>query len=214
MRLPSGITVPGITMSNEARRESMRKALSLINLHFAAAGLLLLICLYFGVRLFLVSGNTGTQGDEAIVIAQSRVAAAEVAAKPLRGVDTKLGESESEANRFYESRLPYAYSDVASSIGGIAKASNVRWSRASYVQTVPTNGVTELRIDGSVSGEYRNVAEFINAVERSKSFFLIQTLALSGAQGGLVNLQLRIGTYLREPMPSFAAAQATAGSKP
>ncbi|SEC25329.1 hypothetical protein [Terriglobus roseus] len=212
MRLPSGITVAG--GSNEARRESLRKALSVLNLHFAAAAALLLLCLYLGVRLFLVSGSTGTQGDEAIVIAQSRVAAAELAAKPLRGVDTKLGESETEATRFYEGRLPYAYSDVATSIGAIAKASNVRWSRASYVQTVPTNGVTELRIDGSVSGEYRNVAEFINAVERSRSFFLIQNLALSGAQGGLVNLQLRIGTYIREPMPVFASAQATAGSQP
>ena len=90
----------------------------------------------------------------------------------------------------------------------------MRWSRASYVQAAPSNGVTELRIDGSVSGEYRNVAEFINGVERSKSFFLIQNLALSGAQGGLVNLQLRIGTYLREPMPGFASAQAAEGSKP
>jgi hypothetical protein len=213
MRLPSGITVPGGGM-NDARRESLRNALSLVNLHVASAAALLLLCLYFGVRLFLVSGNTGTQGDEAIVIAQSRVAAAEIAARPLRGVDTKLGESEAEAVRFYEGRLPYAYSDVAASIGAIAKTTNVRWSRASYVQTVPTNGVTELRIDGSVSGEYRNVAEFINAVERSKSFFLIQNLALSGAQGGLVNLQLRIGTYLREPMPGFASAQAAAGSQP
>jgi hypothetical protein len=212
MRLPSGITVPGGL--NDARRESLRKALSIVNLHFAAAAALLLLCLYFGVRLFLVSGNTGAQGDEAIVVAQSRVAAAEVAAKPLRGVDTKLGESDAEATRFYEARLPYAYSDVASSIGALAKATNVRWSRASYVQAAPTSGVTELRIDGSVAGEYRNVAEFINAVERSKSFFLIETVALSGAQGGLVNLQLRIGTFLREPMPGFAAAQATAGSKP
>ena len=213
MRLPSGITVPGAT-SNDARREGLRKALSTMNLHFAAAAALLLLCLYLGVRLFLVSGNTGTQGDEAIVIAQSRVAAAEIAAKPLRGVDTKLGESEVEATRFYDSRLPYAYSDVATSIGALAKATNVRWSRASYVQAAPTNGVTELRIDGSVSGEYRNVAEFINAVERSKSFFLIQNLALSGAQGGLVNLQMRIGTYIREPMPTFASAQAAAGSQP
>jgi hypothetical protein len=212
MRLPSGITVPG--NSNDARREQLRKTLAPINLHFAAVAALLLLCLYFGVRLFLVSSNTGVQGDEAIVVAQSRVAAAEIAVKPLRGVDTKLQSSDAEATKFYEGRLPYAYSDVASSIGAIAKASNVRWSRASYGQAIPANGVTELRIDGSVAGEYRAVAEFINAVERSKSFFMIQNLALSGAQGGLVNLQLRIGTYIREPMPAYATAQATSGSQP
>jgi hypothetical protein len=71
--------------------------------------------------------------------------------------------------------------------------------------------VTELRIDGSVQGDYVSVAHFINAMERSKSFFLIENLALTGAQGGLVNLQLRIGTYIREPMP---LVQQATGAQP
>jgi type IV pilus assembly protein PilO len=82
------------------------------------------------------------------------------------------------------------------------------------VQALSTDGVTELRIDGAVMGDYVSVAHFINAMERSKSFFLIENLALTGAQGGLVNLQLRIGTYIREPMPAYATAQTTAGARP
>lgn len=213
MRLPSGATVPGITL-NETQRERLRALATPINAHAAIAGVLLLLCLYLGVRLYVVSGNTGIAGDQAIVVEQSRVAAAELAAKPLRGVDEKLQASQEAANAFYTDRLPYAYSDVAAAIGSTAKVSNVRWSRASYVQAAPANGVTELRIDGSVSGDYTSVAHFINALERSKSFFLIQSVALSGAQGGLVNLQLRLGTYLREPMPTYATAQALNGSTP
>lgn len=213
MKLPSGRIVPGVTLS-EAQQERMRAIATPINFHVAVAAVLLLLCVYLGVRLYVVSGNTGAQGEQAIVVEQSRVAAAEVAAKRLRGVDTKLQLSDAEATTFYTDRLPYAYSDVASTIGVLAKESNVRWSRASYVQAAPANGVTELRIDGSVAGEYTAVARFINALERSKSFFLVQNLALSGAQGGLVNLQLRLGTYIREPMPGYAAAQASTGATP
>ncbi len=211
MRLPSGLTVPGMTLS-EQQRERMRGLATPINAHMAVAALLVLLCLYLGVRLYMVSGNVGTQGDEAVVVQQSRVAAANVAAQKLRGVDAKLQDSDTEAQKFYTDRLPYAYSDVAASIGTIAKETNVRWSRASYVQAISEDGVTELRIDGAVTGDYVSVAHFINAMERSKSFFLIENLALTGAQGGLVNLQLRIGTYIREPMP--AVQQAVSGAQP
>ncbi len=207
MRLPSGITVPPFGNA-EDRRERLQNLATPLNYHIAAAVALLLLCIYFGVRLLLLSGNTGSAGDEAIVAAQARVAAAEISARPLRGVDTKLQTSDAEAARFYQDRLPYAYSDVLSQLGALAKRNNVRLSRASYVQALPTDGVTELRIDASVSGEYRSLAQFINGLERDRSFFLIENVALSGAQNGLVNLQLRIGTYIREPMLTTNTVQA------
>ena len=213
MRLPSGITVPPFLNAGD-RRDGWQRFLTPLNYHIAGAVALLLLCMFFAARLLLLSGSTGTAGDEAIVTAQARVVAAELAARPLRGLDTKLQASDAEAVRFYEGRLPYAYSDVAAQLGALAKRDSVRLSRASYVQSLPGDGVTELRIDASVSGEYRSLAQFINGVERDRSFFLIETLALSGAQNGLVNLQLRIGTYIREPMPVYAAAQAQNGAQP
>jgi type IV pilus assembly protein PilO len=213
MRLPSGITVPPFGNA-EDRRDRLQSLLTPLNYHIAGAVALLLLCIYFGVRLLLVSGNTGTAGDEAIVNAQARVTAAELSAKPLRGVDTKLHESDAEAGQFFHDRLPYADSDVAAQLGALAKKNNVRLSRASYVHSLPAEGVTEMRIDASVTGEYRSLAQFINGVERDRSFFMIENLALSGAQNGLVNLQLRIGTYIREPMPTGAAVQAQTGGQP
>ena len=203
MRLPSGITVPGFTSTGEKRM--LRETFSPVVLHAIAAGLPLLLCIYFGVRLLALSGSTGNSGADAIAAAQARVTAAELAAKPLRGVDAKLSASDAEAARFYADRLPFAYSDVAAQLGVVAKRTNVRLSRASYVQAVPENGVTELRIDAAVTGEYRALAEFINGLERSHMFFLIENLALSGAQNGLVNVQMRLGTYIREPMNAPAA---------
>jgi type IV pilus assembly protein PilO len=51
-------------------------------------------------------------------------------------------------------------------------------------------------MDASLSGEYAPLMHFINGLERSKTFFLINGLTLTGQQGGLVNLRLRLNTYL------------------
>ena len=47
-------------------------------------------------------------------------------------------------------------------------------------------------MDASLSGEYAPLMHFINGLERSKTFFLINGLTLTGQQGGLVNLRLRL----------------------
>ena len=54
----------------------------------------------------------------------------------------------------------------------------------------------ELRLDASLTGEYAPLMHFINGLERSKTFFLISGLTLTGQQGGTVNLRLRLNTYL------------------
>ena len=196
------------------RTTALRAFASPLNLHIAVVALFLVLNIFLAVKLILVGSSTGDQGDAAIVNAQARVAAADLAARPLRGLDTKLQSSGAEATRFYNDRLPFAYSDVATQLGVLATRTNVRLSRAQYVQSVPQNDVTELRVDAAVTGDYRSLALFINGLERSHTFFLIESIGLSGAQNGLVNLRLRLGTYLREPMPAYAVAQAASGAQP
>jgi hypothetical protein len=43
----------------------------------------------------------------------------------------------------------------------------------------------------------------VNSIERDHIFFVIRAMSLTGQQGGLVNLRLRISTWLR---PADAAA--------
>ena len=38
---------------------------------------------------------------------------------------------------------------------------------------------------------------FINGLERDQTFFVIRAMALTGQQGGMVNLRLRVSTWLR-----------------
>ncbi len=52
-------------------------------------------------------------------------------------------------------------------------------------------------MDAALSGEYPGLMRFINGLERDKNFFLISGLTLTGQQGGVVNLRMRVITYLR-----------------
>jgi len=38
---------------------------------------------------------------------------------------------------------------------------------------------------------------FVNSLEADQTFFIIRGMALTGQQGGLVNLRLRVSTWLR-----------------
>jgi hypothetical protein len=44
---------------------------------------------------------------------------------------------------------------------------------------------------------------FVNSLESDQTFFIVRGMALTGQQGGLVNLRLRVSTWLR---PADASA--------
>jgi hypothetical protein len=52
-------------------------------------------------------------------------------------------------------------------------------------------------IDMSVTGDYAQEMRFVNAVERAKTFFVIDSVELGAAQGGEVQLKLKLQTYLK-----------------
>jgi hypothetical protein len=58
-------------------------------------------------------------------------------------------------------------------------------------------------MDAGISGDYPAIMRFVNSLERDQIFFVIRAMSLTGQQGGLVNLRLRVSTWLR---PADAAA--------
>jgi hypothetical protein len=117
----------------------------------------------------------------------------------LQGLPQKVDQARSDADTFYDKRIAPNYSTMVGELGRLKDKDNVRLTRAQYTPTPAINGLTEVRIDASLSGEYAPLMHFINDAERDKDgvFFIINALALNGQQGGFVNLRLRMTTYLR-----------------
>ena len=186
-----------------------RAMMTAMNLHFAGVVLLLLLDFYLIAHLIFVWQGLSSNNASAIDDQRVQLIAAQLAAKPLRGLDKKLVASTEDANAFYQQRLPYAASQVAAEVGALTHREGVHWTRAQYAYTPVLSGngaLTEVSMDASVSGDYRPIVQFINAVERDKLFFVINGINLTGQQTGQVNLRIRLTTYLRQPNPEELTA--------
>jgi type IV pilus assembly protein PilO len=180
--------------------ERAKALLTELNLHFAGVAALGILALYLAVHLLFVWQALGAHDAAAIDQARAQMKAAEIAALPLRGLDTKLENSTTDADRFYVQRLPYAYSQVASELGVLTKREGVRLMHVVYAQSPVLTGkdsLTEVRLDVNITGDYRPIVQFINAAERDKQFFVVNGINLTGQQTGQVNLRIRLTTYLR-----------------
>ncbi|MDE1162787.1 MAG: GspMb/PilO family protein [Acidobacteriaceae bacterium] len=180
-----------------------RAMLTELNLHFAGIAALAVVVLYLLVHFFVVWGSLKSHDAEALAGEKAQYRAAEIAAQPLRGLDSKVVKSTADADSFYADRLPYAYSQVASELGVLSKKAGVRLTRVQYGQqpalTGKNDALTEVKMDASISGDYRPVVQFLNSLERDHMFFVIGGINITGQQTGQVNLRIRLTTYLRQP---------------
>jgi len=200
--------------------EKTRGALTALNLHFAGLALLALLNVYLLAHMAFLWQSAHSQDAAALAAQRVQLQTAKIAAAPLEGLDEKLAKSTEEADRFYSRRLPYAYSQVIAELGAMAKKHDAKMTRVSYAYTpLYLNGtqsaaqdpsLTEIRMDASLTGDYKPLVELINELERDRSFFLISAVTLTGQQTGTVSLRLKLTTYLRptkgdekaEPLPA------------
>jgi type IV pilus assembly protein PilO len=192
-----------------------RALMTALNLHLAGVAVLALLDLYLVIHLVFVWQGLSANNAEALDQQHVQLIAAQLAAKPLRGLDKKLVASTHDANVFYQARLPYADSQVAAEIGLLSHKAGVRWTHAQYAYNPTLTGndaLTEVSIDASVSGDYRPIVQFINAVERDKVFFVINGINLTGQQTGQVNLRIRLTTYLRPANPNELSEEVSAAA--
>jgi hypothetical protein len=176
-----------------------------LNLHFAGVGLLVLVNAYLLVHMGIAWEAKRSRNAEALADQRVMLKAAEIAAKPLEGLDAKLTTATEEADKFYGKRLPGSVSAVAAERGALTKQTGVKETRVQYTYDPVLVGsageLTQMKMDASLTGDYRALVTFINALERDKAFFEINGLSLTGQQSGTVNLRLRLTTYLRGPVP-------------
>ena len=73
----------------------------------------------------------------------------------------------------------------------------MRQSRAQYTQAPRGTDLTEISIDAGISGAYPDIMRFVNSLERDQMFFVIRGMQLTGQQGGVVILRLRVSSWMR-----------------
>jgi Tfp pilus assembly protein PilO len=136
-------------------------------------------------------------------------------ALPLRDIDQKLDEAKKQIDSFYQERLPARDSAVAEELGKQAQAAGVKFTSVRYgkPEDTPLPGVSRLEMNLSLSGDYLRIVKLVNQLERDRMFFVVDSVNLAEQQAGMVRLELKIETYLRQPNASENALPSPAGVK-
>lgn len=187
-----------------------------LNLYYAGVGVLALINLYLLVQIAFVWRAVDSRNEVALEQQTVAMKAAQIATKPLDGLDGKLANATTDSDQFYAKRLPVAYSEVLAELGTLTQQQGVKLSRVQYADSPVLDGavgtLTEVRMDASLSGDYRPLVLFINSLERDKMFFLIRGVTLTGQQSGTVGLRLGLTTFLRTEKEAAATVKSQSPS--
>jgi len=119
---------------------------------------------------------------------------------PLQGIDEKVQDAQRQIEQFYDARIPDRYASIIEELGKVAADNKVELANAKYSTTdTDMPGLRRISIDADLTGNYIQEARFINAMERDKMFFIIDSVSLGEQErkAGAVRLQIRLETYIR-----------------
>ncbi|MGB9123689.1 MAG: GspMb/PilO family protein [Candidatus Angelobacter sp.] len=124
---------------------------------------------------------------------------------PLIGIDKKLAQTRVDVKKFYAEKVPGQFSQISQHLEKLMKDAGVTTAGIRYGQDKNTSteknelpDVQRVNIDTTVTGEYSKVAKFINAMEQDKFVFIIDQISLNSQEGGVVSLQVKFETFLKE----------------
>jgi len=165
--------------------------------HVVGFSVLLVTLIVLATRFALDWAAIRSSSSDAFASKQVELKAMEIQTAPLRGLDKRVAETRDQIKTFYTDRIPANYSSFASRISELQIKSGVRMTRINYTQGKPGPDLTEIFADASITGDYAQIMHFANSLERDKIFFVVKQMALTGQQGGLVNLRLQVSTSMR-----------------
>ena len=114
-------------------------------------------------------------------------------------------KTQKDCEEFEKSLLPAGtgYSSVSAELGKIEKQSGVRLEDLAFKPTpIPNRSMTEVALDATIEGNYKNVILFLNAIQRSSNIYEVESLTLatnstSQAPSNVVKVGLHLKTYFR-----------------
>ena len=120
-------------------------------------------------------------------------------------IQEDMPATQRECEKFEGLLLPASngYSSVTSELGAIAKKSGVSQEGTSFKPTpIPERGLTEVAMESTIEGDYKNVILFLNGLQRSPNMYEVESLTLAPPSGNkgpanVIKVGLHLKTYFR-----------------
>jgi Type II secretion system (T2SS), protein M subtype b len=152
-----------------------------------------------GINWKIASSPHTPESQLKFIARQHALLAADVArAQKIR---ENLSATEKESDGFYHDQfrpVGSGYSALEDDLGTLARNAGIRAEGLSFRQQTPDKrGVTEVEIGTTVDGDYASVVRFIDSLERSESFYILDSLSLAPGSAGQLKLNLQLRTFFR-----------------
>lgn len=154
-----------------------------------------------GINWEMATSPQAPRNELTILRRQDKLLEADVTRARL--IRQQLPDVERQGEGFFNQTLHpvgSGYSALISDLEAITQAAGLQSEGYSFRQHgADKNGVIQVDIGTAVSGDYASIVRFINALERSDSFYILDRLSLAAGNTGQVRLNLQLRTYFRTP---------------
>ena len=90
------------------------------------------------------------------------------------------------------------YSAISEDLGDLSRAAGLRADAISFHQHSPdARGLMQVDITTAVEGDYEGLIQFLNKLEHSDNFYVLDSLALASSSQGKLRLNVQLRTYFR-----------------
>lgn len=168
----------------------------------AVVGVVLLVDGALLAYSFAASARAPQQQELSAQSTQIRLLRADVARA--RSIQRDMPKTKVDCERF-ENSLPLArggYSAVTTELGELSRTAGLQISSLDFHSTpIATRGLTEVAVDAKVAGDYKSVVKFLNGVQRSMNYYIIESLSLAPSStlgpSGQVSVDVHLKSYFK-----------------
>jgi Tfp pilus assembly protein PilO len=113
----------------------------------------------------------------------------------------ELPADEKDWDAFFTSHFHPAgagYSAISEDLGELSRTAGLRSDTVTFHQHIPdARGLMEVDIATAVEGDYDSLIQFLNKLEHSENFYVLDSLALASSSAGKLRLNVQLRTYFR-----------------
>src|ERR1700730_10297597 len=113
----------------------------------------------------------------------------------------ELPADEKQWDQFFTTHFRPAgagYSAVSEDLGQLSHSAGLRTDTITFHQHAPdARGLMEIEIVTAVEGDYASLVNFLDKLEHSDHFYVLDSLALAFSNAGRIRLNIQLRTYFR-----------------
>ena len=119
----------------------------------------------------------------------------------LQTFQRQLPADEKQWDQFFTANFRQAgagYSAISGDLGELSRSAGLRADTIMFHEHPPdARGLVEVDISTAVEGDYESLINFLNKLEHSDNFYVLDSLALASSDAGKLRLNLQLRTYFR-----------------